>query len=170
MGSENCAAKMPAADFDPVKAESTRREIMVEILLRGRAATGESLTIPRYPLRKDTQRVAKKMPAKTKQQQRLAATTRPLTRKASRRPARGEVAVRSSHGDRTQAGLHDFSAFGCNIISDAAWLRLGSFVTLTLSEDISTQAIVRWVRDGSCGVEFLRPLPYADAELLAAQF
>ncbi|MDP3907292.1 PilZ domain-containing protein [Novosphingobium sp.] len=93
-----------------------------------------------------------------------------MTRRASRRPARGTVAVRSSHGDRTRAELHDFSAFGCNIVSDATWLRIGSFITLTLSEDSTTQAIVRWVRSGSCGVEFLRPLPYADAELLAAQF
>ena len=110
------------------------------------------------------------MTAKIIEQQRLAAASRPLTRKAARRPARGVVAVRSSHGDKIRAELHDFSAFGCNIVSDAAWLRLGSFITLTLSDAISTQAIVRWVRDGSCGVEFLRPLPHAEAELLAAQF
>ena len=110
------------------------------------------------------------MTAKIIEQQRLAAASRPLTRKAARRPARGVVAVRSSHGDKIRAELHDFSAFGCNIVSDASWLRMGSFITLKLSEDISVQAIVRWVRNGSCGAEFLRPLPYADAELLAAQF
>lgn len=110
------------------------------------------------------------MTAKKAPQQRLASTSRPLTRKAARRPARGAVTVRSSHGDQIHAELHDFSAFGCNVVSDAAWLRMGSFITLTLSEDTSVQAIVRWVRNGSCGAEFLRPLPYADAELLAAQF
>ena len=143
---------------------------MVAILLPSVRHAGESLTIAPYPTGKDTERVAKNMPARPKDQHRLASASRPLTRKAARRPARGEVAVRSSHGDRTTAGLHDFSAFGCNIVSDAAWLRLGSFITLTLSDAISTQAIVRWVRDGSCGVEFLRPLPHAEAELLAAQF
>ena len=114
------------------------------------------------------------MNAKTKNQvakpERLTATPRPLTRKAARRPARGMVGVRSSHGDQTVAELHDFSAFGCNIVSAAAWLRIGSFITLRLSDEHTAQAIVRWIRAGSCGVEFLRPLPYADAEQLAGQF
>ena len=151
-------------------AVQTRAPAMVEILLRARPRTGESLTITRYVLRKHTDRVAPEMTAKTAQQQRLASSSRPLTRKAARRPARGAVAVRSSHGDRVHAELHDFSAFGCNIVSDAAWLRMGSFITLALSEDVSVQAIVRWVRNGSSGAEFLRPLPYAEAELLAARF
>lgn len=170
MGSENCAAGPASAHFGPITASRHAPDNVVAILLRKMLRAGESLTILAYPPRKDTKRVAKQMPTKTEQQQRLASTNRPLTRKASRRPARGEVAIRSSHGDRTQARLHDFSAFGCNIITDAPWLRLGSFITLTLSEDVTVQAIVRWVRDGSCGVEFLRPLPYAEAELLSAQF
>lgn len=110
------------------------------------------------------------MSAKPKSTAKLPESARPLTRKAARRPAHGVVVVRSSHGDRTTARLADFSAFGCNIITDAAWLRIGGFIALRLSDEVTVQAIVRWIRNGSCGVEFLRPLPHDDAEALGRNF
>ncbi|WP_088310110.1 PilZ domain-containing protein [Novosphingobium sp. B 225] len=108
--------------------------------------------------------------AKLKTQAKLPESPRPQTRKAARRPAHGLVVVRSSHGDRTTARLNDFSAFGCNLISDAAWLRMGGFIAIRLSDEVTVQAIVRWIRDGACGVEFLRPLPYSEADALGRNF
>ena len=56
--------------------------------------------------------------------------------------------------------IADLSTHGCCLRSEADWLRLGSFVSISLGEDEpGLQAIVRWVRDGACGLEFLRPVP-----------
>ena len=37
------------------------------------------------------------------------------------------------------------------------WLRSGSFVSIKLEEDPLLQGIVRWVRNGAAGVEFIHP-------------
>jgi hypothetical protein len=108
--------------------------------------------------------------AKPKMQERLNKSTRPLTRRSDRRPANALVQVQSSHGERTTARLNDISAYGCNVVSDAAWLRLGVFVSLSVSETRTVQAVVRWSRNGSCGVEFLRPIPDSEADTLAEQW
>ena len=107
------------------------------------------------------------MAAQTKVQERLAAEPRPLTRRAERHAARADVMVESNHGDSTTARLNDISSYGCNVLTDAAWLRCGMFVSIALTADRTVQAIVRWVRDGSSGVEFLRPIPDAEADVLA---
>jgi len=96
-----------------------------------------------------------------------AAQSPPLTRKAERRPASGTVLLQSSGGERAMIRLRDISAYGCNLVGEVDWLRIGIFVTLRLSGERSIQAIVRWIRAGSCGVEFLRPIPDADAEWLS---
>lgn len=97
---------------------------------------------------------------------RLFDSPRPLTRKSDRRAATGAVLVQSSHGDRETARLNDISPFGCNILCEAEWLRLGGFIAIRPNDKVVVQAIVRWVRDGACGVEFLRPLAHDDFELL----
>lgn len=107
------------------------------------------------------------MSAKPKMQERLSKSARPQTRRAERRPASAPVLVQSSHGDRTKARLRDISVYGCNVISEAEWLRLGIFVAIRLEGGQAIQAIVRWVRDGACGVEFLRPIAEGDAQALA---
>lgn len=104
--------------------------------------------------------------AKPSMQERLTKTQRPMTRRSDRRPASALVHVQSSHGDSTTARLNDISSYGCNVVSDAPWLRLGVFVSLSLPEARSVHAVVRWTRNGSCGVEFLRPIPDAEAERL----
>ncbi|MFM5884750.1 MAG: PilZ domain-containing protein [Novosphingobium sp.] len=104
---------------------------------------------------------------KAKLQERLTTLARPLTRRSERRPVNAEVVVESSHGMRVAARLNDISTYGCNVLSDAEWMRSGQFLSIQLSETRTVQAIVRWVRDGHCGVEFLRPIPYAEAETLA---
>ena len=91
---------------------------------------------------------------------------RPQTRRAHRMPARGIALVQSNHGDRAKAHLRDISNYGCNLVIDAPWLRLGVFVAIRPSSDRSIQAVVRWVRGGSCGVEFLRPINDAELEAI----
>ena len=89
-----------------------------------------------------------------------------MTRRVERRPASAAVLVQSSHGDHAKARLRDISIYGCNVLCDAAWLRMGLFLSIRPADSEPIQAIVRWVRDGSCGVEFLRAIPHERAELL----
>ncbi len=100
---------------------------------------------------------------------RLTVSGRPLTRKTDRRPAWGTLVVQSTHGERATGKLRDISTYGCNLVCDASWLRTGIFIALHCSGDRTIQAIVRWVRGGACGVEFLRPITAADADWLAAR-
>jgi len=93
---------------------------------------------------------------------------RPMTRRAVRFAATSRVSVQSSHGDRSKAFLRDVSTFGCSLESDAIWMRSGMFVSIGLSRDWAVQAVVRWVRAGSAGVEFLRPISEADARTLSS--
>jgi len=80
-------------------------------------------------------------------------------RKARRHRTCVEAMVQSSHGEEAGAILADVSMFGCCVSADAAWLRLGCFVSIALAGNPGLQAIVRWTRDGSAGMEFLRPIP-----------
>jgi hypothetical protein len=105
---------------------------------------------------------------KAKVQERLSVDARPLTRRAERYATRAEVIVQSTHGDSVSARLNDISTYGCNVLTEAEWMRCGMFVSIALSAERTVQAIVRWVRGGSCGVEFLRPIPDAEADTLAA--
>ncbi len=91
-----------------------------------------------------------------------------MTRKIARRPASAEVQISSPQGEKAGALLRDISAYGCNLASDAAWLRPGAFITLMLGTERSVQGIVRWRREASSGIEFLRPIPFAEADLLDA--
>ncbi len=87
-------------------------------------------------------------------------------RRISRRISGRSVIIKSSHGDRAKAVIRDVSIYGCNLVGDAPWIRVGSFVAIVLSPERSIQAIVRWSRGGSSGVEFLRPIPDAEAEVI----
>ena len=62
-------------------------------------------------------------------------------------------------GRTADAELTDLSLHGVRIASEAEWLRIGQFVSITLEEEPPVQAIVRWMRDGEAGMEFLRPIP-----------
>jgi PilZ domain len=85
-------------------------------------------------------------------------------RRISRRISGRSVIVKSSHGERAKAVIRDVSVYGCSLVGDAPWVRVGSFVGIVLSTERSIQAIVRWSRGGVSGVEFLRPIPDAEAE------
>jgi PilZ domain len=89
---------------------------------------------------------------------RLSSYTRPKTRRVTRRPVKVAVTVSTAGGESMIALIADISTHGCNIKSDTAWLRAGAFISIRLGEDAPIQAIVRWVRNGASGVEFLRPV------------
>jgi PilZ domain len=85
-------------------------------------------------------------------------------RRISRRISGRSVIVKSSNGERAKAVIRDVSIYGCSLVGDATWVRTGAFVTVVLSAERSIQALVRWTRGGVSGVEFLRPIPDAEAE------
>jgi len=80
-------------------------------------------------------------------------------RKVERVRAQTEARLASSRGEEVMVWLGDASTHGCSVRCDAEWLRTGRFVTVALVGDQPVQAVVRWVRDGVAGLEFLRPLP-----------
>ncbi|MFM5949030.1 MAG: PilZ domain-containing protein [Novosphingobium sp.] len=103
------------------------------------------------------------MAAKLKLESVSSRQVRPQTRRVQRLFAHSRVAIRSSHGDRTKGRIRDVSIFGCSLECDAPWLRTGTFVGIAITAEWTIQAVVRWIRDGRAGVEFLRPI--SDAEV-----
>ena len=81
-------------------------------------------------------------------------------RREPRIPTRYAARLQSSRGDQEAAMLADVSLHGCCVNTSAGWLRQGSFVSVGLGEETPMlAAIVRWVRGGAAGMEFLRPIP-----------
>lgn len=94
---------------------------------------------------------------------------RPNTRRVTRRIAEAIATVKGSQGSRSRARVRDVSIFGCSLASDADWLRTGMFVSVQVAADWTIHAVVRWARNGVCGVEFLRPISDADARAIACE-
>jgi len=88
----------------------------------------------------------------------------PRRRKVARRPAWAKATVRLTDGDTSEVCLDDISTHGLRLREVASWLRAGQFVSIALGDEAPLQAIVRWVRDGEAGLEFLRPVPRDRAE------
>ena len=82
----------------------------------------------------------------------------PARRKAHRALVQAQARITSSRGDSAEMTIGNVSTHGCNIRGEAAWLRLGSFVGVSLSDGPMLLGIIRWVRDGSAGLEFMRPV------------
>lgn len=55
--------------------------------------------------------------------------------------------------------LAEVSLHGCRVRAEEPWLRTGAFVSISIEDGARLQAIVRWVREGAAGMEFLRPIP-----------
>lgn len=93
-----------------------------------------------------------------------AAAPRPSRRKEARYSTWFDAKLESSRGDNADVLLSEVSMHGCRIKCEETWLRTGSFVAIGLEEGPMLQAIVRWIRDGNVGMEFLRPIPPERAE------
>jgi len=80
-------------------------------------------------------------------------------RREQRFSALFDAEISNSHGDSATALIAEVSLHGCRIQTDAKWLKAGAFISIRIEDSPSLQAIVRWIRDGSAGMEFLRPIP-----------
>jgi hypothetical protein len=83
----------------------------------------------------------------------------PDRRKAARAVVRAEVNLTASNGTEIKAIVADISTHGCQLRAECNTIKIGGFVAISLDNGHPLQAIVRWMRDGSIGVEFLRPIP-----------
>lgn len=92
------------------------------------------------------------------------ADTRPDRRKAHRYTAEAAATLHSSHGESASVILADVSTHGCNVQGELDWLRAGSFVSIAFGDEPLLSAVVRWIRDGAAGMEFLQPIPAARTE------
>jgi len=98
----------------------------------------------------------------------LQSTPRAVEKRRAERQLSGRsVVVKSTHGERSRAAIRDVSTYGCSLVCDATWIRNGSFLAIVLSTERSIQGIVRWSRGGVSGVEFLRPIPFEEAEAIS---
>jgi len=148
MGSENCDGAEKARAAAPQSFLKINRNLLINPVYEVTAEPhfrGALMSAKRKPARFETEQA------------------RPNTRRATRRIAEAVATIRSSQGGRSRARLRDVSVFGCSLAIDADWLRSGMFISMELSQDWTVQAVVRWIRDGICGVEFLRPI--SDAEM-----
>jgi hypothetical protein len=80
-------------------------------------------------------------------------------RRETRHPAWTTANVENASGARHGVILADVSEHGCAIKGEPGWLRAGGFVSIRIGEEPALQGIVRWIRDGAAGMEFLRPIP-----------
>ena len=82
----------------------------------------------------------------------------PDRRRSARQSIWALATMTSPRGLTAEAELTDLSVYGVRIASEAEWLRLGQFVSIALGGEPPVQAIVRWMRDGEAGMEFVRPI------------
>jgi hypothetical protein len=99
------------------------------------------------------------MSAQLARLQRAPAEARVERRRVVRSPAEVEALLLSSHGDEASVRLADVSSHGCNVRGEVPWLRPGSFVSIGFGDAPELRAIVRWMREGAAGMEFLQPIP-----------
>jgi hypothetical protein len=83
----------------------------------------------------------------------------PDRRRELRVPAGYQAILEFSEGDSNKVSLADISTHGCCVRSEAEGMRIGRFVSIGIDDGQMLQAVVRWVRDGAAGMEFLRPIP-----------
>jgi hypothetical protein len=86
-------------------------------------------------------------------------------RRADRQPFNGKVVI-GFGGESGIGRIRNISPFGCNVVADVDWMRVGRIVSLKVGGRRVIQAIVRWTHDGTTGLEFLRPIDLAEAEWL----
>ena len=62
-------------------------------------------------------------------------------------------------GETATVELADVSMHGCCVRTETPDLRIGRFVSIGIDSNPMLQAVIRWVRDGAAGMEFVRPIP-----------
>ncbi|MCX7864651.1 MAG: PilZ domain-containing protein [Novosphingobium sp.] len=83
----------------------------------------------------------------------------PERRRELRVPTRSRAVLMLSPDETIEVELADISMHGCCIKASAAGLRIGRFISIGIDGNPMLQAVIRWVRDGAAGMEFVRPIP-----------
>jgi PilZ domain len=80
-------------------------------------------------------------------------------RREPRRQAFALATLGSARGETAEVQIADVSEHGCAVRGAAGWLRAGGFIDIAIGTAPALPALVRWLRDGCAGMEFLRPIP-----------
>ena len=80
-------------------------------------------------------------------------------RREPRFAALAEAIMHHSGGMRSRVLIADVSRHGCCIRSESHLPQQGAFVTIGLGQEPMQPGVIRWIRDDSAGMEFLRPIP-----------
>ncbi|GGY95370.1 hypothetical protein GCM10011614_07590 [Novosphingobium colocasiae] len=80
-------------------------------------------------------------------------------RRETRHNSAVTVMLQFASGSRTSVQLTDVSLHGCCIRGDSDRLHQGRILSIGLNDHPMLDAIVRWVRDDTAGMEFLHPVP-----------
>jgi len=83
----------------------------------------------------------------------------PERRREGRTRASNQAILRFAEGTSEEVALADISQHGCSIQSEIEGLRIGRFVSIGIGQEPVLPAVIRWVRNGAAGMEFLRPIP-----------
>lgn len=85
---------------------------------------------------------------------------RPRTRKVARRQLSDCFATIISPRGEIAAKFRDISIQGCSVSYSIGELRLGQFIQIGMNDLAPVSGIVRWVSNGTCGIEFLSPISW----------
>lgn len=88
-------------------------------------------------------------------------------RKQSRVELRRAITVAIDGQAMAGARLADLSPLGCNLVNAGADLREGQVVALKFAKFVEITGIVRWMRAGQTGIEFIRSLSVEQVTELA---
>ena len=86
-------------------------------------------------------------------------------RRVARRRTSIGITIVSARGTEAPAIIRDISAHGCSIAGNADWMKPGGFLYLRPHGEAAVTGIVRWIREGAAGIEFVRPLARGDGGL-----
>ncbi len=70
-----------------------------------------------------------------------------------------DAKLETTHGDGVDVRVSEVSLHGCRIKGDVSCIRTGTFVAISAEGGRKLRAIIRWVREDTAGMEFLRPVP-----------
>lgn len=79
--------------------------------------------------------------------------------------AHGSVTITSWSDEPIQCRLSNITLHGCNLTPELGSFRIGQIIAIKLTEHVTAGGIVRWVRAGRAGIEFLRPISPALVEM-----
>ena len=87
----------------------------------------------------------------------------PRTRKVARRKVTDSFATIFSTRGEIAARIKDISIQGCSVSFSIGELRMGQFIQIGMNGHDPVTGIIRWVNEGTAGIEFLAPLTWAIA-------